>query len=191
MATFAFIGAASPGPVNIIATCSGVNFGFKKTLPHVLGASLCYALIVYLAGVGINQLQSHFEQIAVSLKYIGALFLFFMAYKIATAKVSAEQDQDLMEAPTLLQGAMAQGLNPKAWLVSMSGISVFVTTSADPELYLYIFSALSFGICLLGVGIWAFAGNLLRGMLTKIHHQIVFNRLMGLLLALSVISMFI
>jgi len=191
MATFAFIGAASPGPVNIIATCSGVNFGFKRTLPHVIGASVCYGLIVFLAGVGINQLDEHFGQIAQSLKYIGALFLFFMSYKIATAKVTTEQEQQLMSAPTLIQGAMAQGLNPKAWLVSMSGISVFVSTSLDPDFYLYAFSLLSFVICLVGISIWAIAGNLLRALLVKAQHQIVFNRLMGLLLALSVVSMFI
>jgi len=191
MATFAFIGAASPGPVNIIATCSGVNFGFKKTLPHVIGASVCYGIIVYLAGIGINQLDEYFGQIAQSLKYIGALFLFFMSYKIATAKASTQQEQDLMSAPTLLQGVMSQGLNPKAWLVSMSGISVFVTTSADPGFYLYAFSGLSFVICLIGISLWAIAGDFLRALLTKPEHQIVFNRLMGVLLALSVVSMFI
>jgi len=191
MATFAFIGAASPGPVNIIATCSGVNFGFKKTLPHVIGASVCYGIIVYLAGIGINQLDEYFGQIAQSLKYIGALFLFFMSYKIATAKASTQQEQDLMSAPTLLQGAMSQGLNPKAWLVSMSGISVFVATSTDPDFYLYAFSGLSFVICLIGISLWAVAGDFLRALLTKPEHQIVFNRLMGVLLALSVVSMFI
>jgi len=191
MATFAFIGAASPGPVNIIATSSGVNFGFKKTLPHVIGASVCYGIIVYLAGIGINQLDESFEQIAQSLKYIGALFLIFMSYKIATAKASTQQEQELMSAPTLLQGAMSQGLNPKAWLVSMSGISVFVATSADPDFYLYAFSGLSFVICLIGISLWAIAGDFLRALLTKPAHQIVFNRLMGVLLALSVVSMFI
>jgi len=190
MATFAFIGAASPGPVNIIATSSGVNFGFKKTLPHVIGASVCYGIIVYLAGIGINQLDESFEQIAQSLKYIGALFLIFMSYKIATAKASTQQEQELMSAPTLLQGAMSQGLNPKAWLVSMSGISVFVATSADPDFYLYAFSGLSFVICLIGISLWAIAGDFLRALLTKPAHQIVFNRLMGVLLALSVVSMF-
>jgi threonine/homoserine/homoserine lactone efflux protein len=191
MATFAFIGAASPGPVNIIATSSGVNFGFRKTLPHVIGASVCYGIIVFLAGIGINQLDEYFEQIAQSLKYIGALFLFYMSYKIATAKASTQQEQDLMSAPTLLQGAMSQGLNPKAWLVSMSGISVFVATSTDPYFYLYAFSGLSFVICLIGISLWAIAGDFLRALLTKPEQQIVFNRLMGVLLALSVVSMFI
>lgn len=190
MSVFAFIGAASPGPVNIIATSSSVNFGFKRTLPHVLGASISYALLVFIVGIGLNQFLLDLPQFSQWLKYIGGIFLLYMALKIATAKANTEgQEGVTATAPSFLQGALAQGLNPKAWLVSMSGVSVFVTPNAPAFTYLVIFTVLSFVICCVGVGIWAVAGQMISGLINQ--HQIMFNRIMGLLLSLTVISMFI
>ncbi|MCJ8297772.1 MAG: LysE family translocator [Pseudomonadales bacterium] len=191
MAVFAFIGAVSPGPVNIMATSSSVNFGFKRTLPHVLGASLSYAAIVFLVGMGLNQLLSEHPQITDLLKYIGATFLLYMSYKIATAAADDSENITHQRAPTILEGGLAQGLNPKAWLVSMSGVSIFVTPNDPASLYVIIFSLLSFIICLFGVGTWAVAGSLISDMLSEKRHQVTFNRIMGLLLSLTVVSIFL
>ena len=191
MAVFAFIGAVSPGPVNIMATSSSVNFGFKRTLPHVLGASLSYAAIVFLVGIGLNQLLSEHPQITDLLKYIGATFLLYMSYKIATAAADNNENIAHKRAPTILEGGLAQGLNPKAWLVSMSGVSIFVTPNDPASLYVIIFSLLSFIICLFGVGTWAVAGSLISDMLSEKRHQVTFNRIMGLLLSLTVVSIFL
>ncbi|NRA17460.1 MAG: LysE family translocator [Oceanospirillaceae bacterium] len=191
MAVFALIGAVSPGPVNIMATSSSVNFGFKRTLPHVLGASLSYAAIVFLVGIGLNQLLSEHPQITDLLKYIGATFLLYMSYKIATAAADDSENITHKRAPTILEGGLAQGLNPKAWLVSMSGVSIFVTPNDPASLYVIIFSLLSFIICLFGVGTWAVAGSLISDMLSEKRHQVTFNRIMGLLLSLTVVSIFL
>ena len=191
MAVFAFIGAVSPGPVNIMATSSSVNFGFKRTLPHVLGASVSYAAIVLLVGIGLNQLLSQNPQITDALKYIGAIFLLYMSYKIATAATDDSENVTHLRAPTLIEGGLAQSLNPKAWLVSMSGVSIFVTPNDPSSLYVVIFSLLSFVICLLGVGTWAVAGSLISKMLSEKRHQVTFNRIMGVLLSLTVVSIFL
>jgi threonine/homoserine/homoserine lactone efflux protein len=192
MSIFAFIGAASPGPVNIIATTSSVSYGFKRTLPHVLGASVSYAGIVYLVGAGLGELLEKYPQITLLLKYMAAAFLLYMAVKIATAHVDGDSSNlQVMQAPSVIQGALAQGLNPKAWLVSMSGVSVFVTPNSPSDMYLLYFTSLSFVICLLGVGMWALFGRVLSSLLDKPSHQSLFNRLMGVVLAISVISMFV
>ncbi|OUS25529.1 threonine transporter RhtB ['Osedax' symbiont bacterium Rs2_46_30_T18] len=191
MAIFAFIGAVSPGPVNIMATSSSVNFGFKRTLPHVFGASMSYAAIVLLVGLGLSQLLSQNPQITDALKYIGAAFLLYMSYKIATAAADDSEAIENKRAPTVLEGGLAQGLNPKAWLVSMSGVSIFVTPNDPSSLYVVIFSLLSFIICLLGVGTWAVAGSIISEMLSEKRHQVTFNRIMGVLLSLTVVSIFL
>ncbi|MEH6446075.1 MAG: LysE family translocator, partial [Oceanospirillaceae bacterium] len=182
-------GAASPGPVNIIATSSSVNFGFKRTLPHVLGASASYGLIVFLVGIGLNQVLLDVPMFSQWLKYVGALFLLYMAYKIATSKASSDASGAVTTAPSFLQGALTQGLNPKAWLVSMSGVAVFVTPNTPAFTYLIIFTVLSFVVCFLGVSIWAVAGHMMGSLISQ--YQIMFNRIMGLLLGLAVVSMFI
>lgn len=190
MTIFAFIGAASPGPVNIIATTSSANYGFKRTVPHVFGASASYAFIVFTVGLGLNQLLTANPEFTEIVKYLGAAFLLYMSYKIATSKSSNEQERQEKVAPSALQGFLAQGLNPKAWLVSMSGVSLFVTPHDPASLYLILFTCVSFVICILGVGIWAAAGELLSSLLIAPKNQRMFNRLMGLLLSLTVVAMF-
>ena len=192
MSLFAFIGAASPGPVNIIAISSSAAFGLKRTFSHVLGASISYAVIVYGVGVGLGEVLLKFPQITHTLQYLSAAFLLYIAYKIAFAKVHLEGDEQPKEQiPSMLQGALVQGLNPKAWLVSISGVSIFVSANSPAELYLLIFTSVSFVICLIGVGIWALFGRVLSTLLKDAKYQTLFNRVMGLLLTLSVVSMFI
>ncbi len=194
MAVFAFVGAATPGPVNIIATSSSANFGIKRTFPHVLGASLSYAAIVLFVGTGLNQVLLSNPKTTVYLQYLGAAWLLYMSYKIADSEpgqaLANRQNMSLQKVPSLLQGALVQGLNPKAWLVSISGVSIFVTPNLPNNLYLFIFTGLSFVICMLGVGLWAVLGGLLSRFLATEQYQIAFNRAMGLLLSLTVLAMF-
>jgi threonine/homoserine/homoserine lactone efflux protein len=90
MSVFALIGAITPGPVNIIATSSGVRFGFVRTLPHVSGATVSYTLIVALVGNGLHQLLSDHPQIIELLKYPGGGFLLYM---VDTAQQLGFSDQ--------------------------------------------------------------------------------------------------
>jgi len=189
MFIFALIGAISPGPVNIIATGSGANFGFKKTLPHVLGASIAYTFIVLLAGLGLNQWISLYPQFMGILQYVGAAFLLYMAYKIATAEPNQVNEiQKSKQAPLFIEGALAQVLNPKAWLVSMSGISLFVSSQIHALLYLSIFCMISFLVCIIGISTWAAMGHSISGFLSTKKRQICFNVFMGLLLSGTVVS---
>ncbi|EPJ53655.1 MAG: putative efflux protein [Osedax symbiont Rs2] len=191
MFIFALIGAISPGPVNIIATGTGANFGFRRALPHVFGATVAYTLIVLLAGIGLNGLLSAYPQIITTVQYLGAIFLLYMSFKIATASTQDDSADIAKRPPSFLQGALAQGLNPKAWLVSMSGVSLFVAANTPATLYLLIFCLISFIVCFIGVSSWAVIGHLIRSFLQNKRHQVLFNVAMGLLLSSTVLSIFI
>lgn len=194
MIIFALIGAISPGPVNIIATGSGASFGFKRTLPHVLGATIAYTIIVFLAGIGVNQWLMVFPEINKTLQYVGSAFLLYMSYKIATsvpvnnAQIDAKQITAEKLPPSFIEGALAQALNPKAWLVSMSGISLFVTVNSQVMLNLFIFCLISFTVCFVGISTWAAIGHSIGRFLSTKRRQISFNILMGLMLSGTVIS---
>ncbi|MCJ8298841.1 MAG: LysE family translocator [Pseudomonadales bacterium] len=190
MFIFALIGAISPGPVNIIATGAGANFGFRRALPHVFGATVAYTLIVFLAGIGLNGLLNAFPQIISTLQYIGAAFLLYMSFKIATASPLSDQTETTNRPPSFLEGALSQGLNPKAWLVSMSGVSLFVAANSPTSLYLLIFCLISFTVCFIGVSSWAALGHLIQSFLADKRHQTLFNVVMGLLLCSTVVSIF-
>ncbi len=190
MMLFALIGAISPGPVNIIATGTAASFGFKRTLPHVIGATLSYTLIVFLAGVGLSQLLFAFPALSQVLQLCGAAFLLYMAYKIGTAPVQSLSDEDVQQTPpSMLQGALSQGLNPKAWLVSMSGVAVFVNVNNPYYLYLLAFCLVSFFMCFIGISSWAIMGDVIRRFLSNAKQQRLFNRLMALLLVILVALM--
>lgn len=189
MFIFALIGSISPGPVNIIATGSGASFGFRRTLPHVLGATIAYTLIVLLVGLGLNHWLAVFPDINNTLRYAGSVFLLYMSYKIATAvPMGSQQMAEITSPPSLIEGALAQGLNPKAWLVSMSGVSLFVTVHSQTTLYLFIFCLISFTVCLLGISTWAAIGYSIRALLSTTKRQVVFNILMGLMLSGTVLA---
>ncbi|MBV0934833.1 LysE family translocator [Marinobacterium weihaiense] len=189
MAAFAFVGAVTPGPVNIIATSSGATYGAVKTSPHVLGATLGYTLVVLLSGAGVFGLGQQLPAMLNVLHYLGGGFLLYMAYRIATLAPSASADAGLTQPPRLLEGALAQLLNPKAWLVATSGVALFVSSQPEQLLWLLIFSAVSFCMCLLGVAVWAISGQMLRTLLGNPARQRVFNRTLGALLAGTVILM--
>ncbi len=190
MSIFAFIGAVTPGPVNIIATSAGANFGFRRAFTHVLGASISYTLIVLLVGIGLGGLLMVIPEIASAMKYLGAGFLLYMASKIATTPVqSSAQRHHQLQPPSFIQGSLVQALNPKAWLVSMSGIGLFVSANSPVYLYLIAFCCISFIACLSGVTIWAAAGLVISRYLNGYWQQRGFNILMALLLSASVLFM--
>lgn len=192
MAIFAFIGAVTPGPVNIIATSAGANFGFRRAFAHVLGATVAYTLIVFLMGLGLGSLLIVIPEIATGMKYLGAGFLLYMAYKIATAPAQDNlQTSDQVEPPSFIQGSLAQALNPKAWLVSMSGVGLFVYANSPVAVYLIAFCCISFIACLGGVSIWAASGQIISRYLFGRNRQIGFNIVMASLLSGSVLLMFI
>lgn len=191
MITFAFVGAVTPGPVNLIATSSGASHGFLRTLPHVLGATLGYTLLVFIVGLGMNEVSTLIPQFAPLLRYAGGAFLLYLGYRIAMAPVSDnDADSQRQPPPRFHEGVLVQLLNPKAWLVSSSGIGLFVTSQTPAQFYLLLFCVVSFLMCFAGVGTWAAVGHLIRRYLTVARNQLIFNRIMGLLLSASVLTLF-
>ncbi|MEZ8142042.1 transporter [Enterovibrio norvegicus FF-162] len=186
MATFAFVGAVTPGPVNILATSTAVNAGVKEAAKHVLGASLAYAFVVYLSGNVMQGLLHVLPKLEAVMQVVGSLYLFYLAYKIFTAPVTRIAASHTARSGLWI-GSLTQLLNPKAWLVAMSGISLFVFGRGDENLYLLIFTSVSLVLCLIGVGVWAVLGTVLASRLENPRQQRQFNRVMGVLLAVSVL----
>ncbi|WP_394788190.1 LysE family translocator [Rhodoferax sp.] len=189
MCVFALAGAISPGPVNLIAASIGARAGFYRALPHVLGATLSYMAIVWLVGSSLQQFLQRFPQAAGALQYAGAAYLLYLACRIARAPV--QQAVATAPAPVggLLQGVLSQSLNPKAWLVAMSGVSLFVTAGPDAAALLLAFCSISGLLCFASVATWAALGKLIARWLAQAHYQRLFNRGMALLLVATVVQM--
>lgn len=186
MLAFALVGSIAPGPVCVIAVTSGAQAGFSRALGFVLGASIGYTLMVLLVGLGLVGSLQQQPDVMLWLTWAGAAYLLYLAWRIGTAGAVALGKPELSSVPGFWAGALAQWLNPKAWLFSVSGIGMFVSSSDSSGRMLLIFCILSLLMCMLGVGSWALAGQLFGRRLPSPRAMLWFNRLMGLLLAGSV-----
>ncbi len=194
MALFTLVGAITPGPVNVLALRHGVTARAAVSVAFVAGASLCYAGVVALMGLGAAQWLQQPAWVSTA-RWAGGAYMLWLAWRIAFAPVQSLDGRPLhaeIVAPGegFVQGSLTQGLNPKAWLVSLSGVSLFVLPQVDPDAVLGRFVLTSLLMCALGVGCWAGAGRWLARVLAAPARQRGFNRLLAGVLAVSVVAMF-
>ncbi|GAB2644450.1 LysE family translocator [Vibrio panuliri] len=185
MMIFAIVGATTPGPVNLIATSTAVHQGMRASLKFVLGASLAYALVVFLSGLLMQNIMTTLPKIEIAMQVAGSFLILYLAFKILTAPISPINAQ-INTMASFWTGVITQLINPKAWLVALSGISLYVIGYQNQAWLLTSFTAISLISCLLGVGTWAVLGHLLTSYLQNSTNQLQFNRVMAGLLAISV-----
>ena len=186
--TFTLSTVMTPGPNNIMLLSSGLTFGYKRTLPHMFGVMFGFAFMVVLVGLGMGVIFEEFPFIFSTLKIIGILYLFFMAYKIANNDEGYEVDKENKSNPfTFLQAAAFQWVNPKAWIMAITAISVFVTSTENS---LFQVLTISFIYLLSGVistNSWALGGVMLKNVIKDKKSVKIFNIIMAILLVGSVV----
>jgi threonine/homoserine/homoserine lactone efflux protein len=193
LGVFPLVGAITPGPVNVLALRHGAARSRRVSASYVLGASASYAAVVWAMGQGARWLLQALPQLSTAAQWLCAAYLLWLAWRLANAPGGATgpqaQDGSGHTLQALLQGAAVQTLNPKAWLVALAGVGLFVLPSADVSRALLQFCAISLLACLVGVGSWALLGQMLSGWLRTEGRQRLFHRLLALLLVASVAAM--
>ncbi len=187
LAIFSFVTSITPGPNNIMLLASGINFGLKRTMPHAIGVSLGFFVMLLAVGIGIGTLIKSSPIIYNILKYLGALYLLWLAWKTAISH-SVEQNSNRQGSPlTLLEAALFQWINPKSWMMAISGITLY-TSPQYPYISMLLVAIIFTLINFPCVAIWATFGHSLRERLKNPKILKLFNFIMGGLLALSAIS---
>lgn len=193
MSTFALVGAITPGPVNVLALSHGSTKEAGQPLAFVLGASVSYAWVVMLMGTSAQHVLIGHPMLVSATQWLGCLYLLFLAWKMASAPTSALQpvpgDSPTHRWQAFGSGILIQALNPKAWLVALSGVGLFVLPQADVGAYLWLFGGVSLLACLIGVGTWAIMGSALARWLESPVRQRHLNLALAGTLALTVIGM--
>lgn len=177
---FAFVSSITPGPNNLMLMASGANFGFQKTIPHMLGVGLGFTFMVILVGFGLMQVFDQYPVTYDLLKVFSVIYLVYLAGKIASAS-SPKMEKDTQSKPfTFIQAALFQWVNPKAWAMALTAISVYSPSRNIEAVFLV---AGVFGLVNLpSVSFWAALGQKLSCILTSPLRYRVFNVSMGLLL---------
>lgn len=189
-ALFAMVSSITPGPNNLMLLASGVNFGFRATLPHMLGISIGFALMVLAVGVGLAGLFSVFPWLYSLLKWTGVAYLLYLSWKIANAGPIDHSSQGAQNAAPMSfwNAAAFQWINPKAWVMALGAFSTYVPATSG--VLVVALAAGVFGLINLpSVGLWALFGARVRHLLKVERNLRIFNYGMALLLALSLIPM--
>jgi threonine/homoserine/homoserine lactone efflux protein len=185
---FAFVSSVTPGPNNMMLLASGVNFGFRRTLPHMVGISLGHAFMVFLVGLGLSGLFIRFPQALVVLKVLSIAYMLWLAWKIAHA--AAPQGQGAGGTPfSFLQAAAFQWVNPKAWAMALGAVVNYAGDGGwqSTSIVAIVFCAVNFP----SVSLWAAAGEALRTKLQDPQRLQLFNLTMAGLLILSLVPVLV
>jgi threonine/homoserine/homoserine lactone efflux protein len=182
---FAIAGSVSPGPNNLMLTASGANFGFRRTLPHILGVCIGFPLMVAAIGIGLGRVFEEVPAVHSALKVAGSAYLLWLAWRIATA--GAAEPGDAGARPlSFLEAAAFQWINPKAWIMATGAISTFTLAGEAMLPQVLTIAAIFTLISVPSATVWTLLGLGIARVLKSPLGLRLFNLAMGALLALSV-----
>ncbi|MEH6477266.1 MAG: LysE family translocator [Sneathiella sp.] len=182
LAAFAFVTSITPGPNNLMLMTSGANFGFRRTIPHMLGVGLGFVFMVVLVGIGLFKIFEMYPVSSLILKVVSVLYMLYLAWKIARS--APPKNAEAIGTPiTFIQAALFQWVNPKAWAMALTAISVYAPSQ---DILNILFVAVVFGaINLPSVGSWTVLGQQMRRILDRPSRLRIFNVTMAILLVAS------
>ncbi|MFY0659768.1 MAG: LysE family translocator [Shimia sp.] len=182
MVAFVTASTITPGPNSIMIMASGVNFGFRSTVPHILGVAVGITLVISLAGIGIGAILDLFPVARWTLLAASTVYLLYLAWKIANAAPPAEADAAGTPL-TFVQALLFQAVNPKVWALGMAAVALFAPGFAPASV---VFVALTFaGVGLLSNSAWGWFGTVIRRYLSTGRRLKTFNIVAALALVAS------
>ncbi len=186
---FVVVTLFTPGPNNTMLMSSGLNFGFRRGLPHLWGVALGFAFMVLAVGLGLGAVFHAYPLLYTGLKYVGAAYLLYLAWQIATSAAHEEKGTADDKAITFLQAAAFQWLNPKGWVMAVGAVSTYAAVAAFPvnvALIAFLFG----GLGILSSATWLGFGTGLKRLLASPRAVHVVNAAMALLLVASLWPIF-
>jgi len=190
MFAFAIASTGTPGPNNIMVMASGANFGYWRTIPHMLGIALGFSGMVVALGLGFSQLFAVYPQVHEILKWLGTAYLLFLAWKIGTA--AKPEDAQAKSAPlTFVQAALFQWVNPKAWMVGIAGLTAFTSDEGTYEFQTLIIAGVFLAVSFPLSSFWCSFGTVIGRFLTSPRSLRLFNGAMASLIVGSIVLLYI
>jgi len=186
-ATYYFVMSITPGPNNVMLTAAGANFGFRRTIPHMLGISAGCAVQLLAVCAGLGALFMKWPVLQTGLQWVGAAYLLWLGWKLLRSGEVAEGKAP--EPVTFLQAAAFQFVNPKAWVMSLSAVSLFLPRDIGIVPAITYLLGMMVLINLPCIGVWALFGSSLRTVLHRRAARLAFNISMAVALVATGVIM--
>lgn len=181
---YAFVASVTPGPNNLMLLASGANFGFVRTIPHALGISAGFFVLLMAIGLGLGALLTAFPALHLALKIAGAAYMVYLAYRLAGSRSLGDSDTASARPMTALQAALFQWVNPKAWVMGITSMAIF-TDPNRPFMSALAVALMFAAVNLPSISVWTAFGVGLRRFLADPVRLKWFNIVMAALLVLS------
>ena len=193
LAAFAFLSAGTPGPNNVMLMASGMNYGFRRSAGHITGVAYGFPLMIVAVGLGLSQLFALYPPLESGLKYVCAAYLIYLAYRIAMAKPKMARDTGEMEVSgkplTFLQAAAFQWVNPKAWVMATTALTVYALPLSSTANAFAVAAVFAFAGTFTATG-WTALGDRLRIFFSDPLRLRIFNGVAAALLLATLVPVF-
>lgn len=179
----------TPGPNVVMITASAANFGFRRAMPHMLGITVGFGLLIMAAGLGLAGLIQAEPRLHSALKYAGAAYLLYLAWRIAQA--SARRPDSRRTRPIgFIEATLFQCINPKGWVIAIGALAAFTKSPSNLLMETTAIAVILAVICFLSVVTWAGFGVGIGRFLSRPLARKTFNWSMAGLLVISLIPVF-
>lgn len=187
---FTLANSLTPGPNNIMLTASGAAFGYRKTVPHMLGIAAGFPVMTLAVGLGLGEVFVRYPFLHEALKWTGAAYLLYLAWRVANASGS-DASRAGAKPLTFTEAALFQWVNPKAWTMVLSAVPAFTTVGGDYHAELLTITAVFAALCLPSASLWCGFGMAIRRLIQKPQTLRIVNYGLAAGVAFSVILLFI
>ena len=187
---FGIVAAFTPGPNNFIAFYSGFNFGIKRTIPLIIGVTLGFPFLLLCVALGLINIFKLYPLIQEILKYLGTLFLIYLAYKISFSKSTKVENKD-KNPVKFINTFVFQFLNPKGVIASIIVVSTYLDPGENFVNFTTQIIILALIVSVTSITLWTFMGKFIRKFATNQKYINYFNYVMSLLLLISIITFYL
>jgi len=186
---FAAAMCLTPGPNVVMVTASAANFGFRRTIPQIVGITLGFGAMIMMAGLGLAGLFQTEPRLHSALKYAGVAYLLYLAWRIARAD-AVSGNAARANPITFLEAMLFTWVNPKGWVTAMGALAAYTTVGGDLLLQTSVVACVLAAACFLSVVVWAAFGATIARLLGNRRARAAFNGSMAGLLVASLVPVF-
>jgi threonine/homoserine/homoserine lactone efflux protein len=190
LAAYAFVMSITPGPNNLMLAASGIAFGMRRTVPHMLGISVGFSTVLIASGLGVGTLMTEIPAAALALKVLGTGYLIYLTWRMRNA-FSVQSDRSLARPMSFVEASLFQYVNPKAWLAALTGVAVFLPGEAIHWTGLAIFVAVFFVVGFPCIATWTALGTAVRRLIARQHWSRALSAVVMLLMGYTIVAIWL